>query len=347
MGSACAARSASPGAAVSVRAPFVSDLLAESLLHQVALDLPEPCAREPLLDDAESGGALVGGEVLADVFHVPADGLDDVGQPLGPKDVQIREDQGQQALQGGAGPLADLRHQADFLDVGALQISFLDLLRIDVLARAEDDHFLGAPRDDQVAVRGELSQVARQEPPIPEHFGGGRSMLVIPLHHVRAPDGDLADPLGIRGDDPHLDAGKRHPDRPGHDPRQGIEGHHRRCFGQAVPFGQGEAEGQEVSGDDRVEARAAAGHDANAAAEPAMDLGEHETAQIDARRAEGARQSQEKSERRPHQGRPPSDLLEDTLVEQIEELGNGHQGGHTRLVHAGQKIRALERRPGR
>ena len=74
-----------------------------------------------------------------------------------------------------------------------------------------------------------------------------------------------------------------------------------------------------------------------------MDLGEHETAQIDARRAEGARQSQEKSECRPHQGRPPSDLLEDAFVEQIEELGNGHQGGHARLVHAGQKIRALER----
>ncbi len=101
---------------------------------------------------------------------------------------------------------------------------------------------------------------------------------------------------------------------------------------------------QEVARDDRVEARAAAGHDSDAAPEPPVNLRKHKATEVDSHRPEAGRQPQKEPECPPYDERPPRDLVEDPLVQQVEELGDGDQGRHARLVHAGEKVRALQRR---
>ena len=95
----------------------------------------------------------------------------------------------------------------------------LDLARIDVVTAA-DDHVLLAVDDEEVAVLVDLAHVAGVQPAVADRLGGRVLALPVALHHVVAPDHDLAD-LALRDlvavvvDDLHLDALDRSPDRAG------------------------------------------------------------------------------------------------------------------------------------
>jgi len=90
-------------------------------------------------------GTLVGRQIPPDVLHIPADRLGDVRQALGAKHIQVRQGQGQQAFHGKHRRDRSSGDQANFFDVGTLEVLFLDLLRVDILPGAEDDDLFGAP----------------------------------------------------------------------------------------------------------------------------------------------------------------------------------------------------------
>src|SRR5207244_4612541 len=68
----------------------------------------------------------------------------------------------------------------------------LNLLGINILPVAEYDHFLLAARNEQVSLRIEMAEIAREQPAIFQH--GSRRVLTVPvaLHHDRGANRDLA-----------------------------------------------------------------------------------------------------------------------------------------------------------
>jgi len=74
----------------------------------------------------------------------------------------------------------------------------LDLHRIDVLA-ARDDDVLFAVHEIDEAVLVRTRHVARVKPAVFEDLGGGLGIVVVALHHARAPDAQLADCAGLYG----------------------------------------------------------------------------------------------------------------------------------------------------
>src|SRR5216117_3400306 len=68
----------------------------------------------------------------------------------------------------------------------------LNLLWINILPVAEYDHFLLAARNEQVYLRIEMAEIAREQPAIFQH--GSRRVLTVPvaLHHDRAANRYLA-----------------------------------------------------------------------------------------------------------------------------------------------------------
>src|SRR5574337_1825145 len=89
---------------------------------------------------------------------------------------------------------------------------------------------------------------------------------------------------------------------------------HRRGLAEAVPLGHGESQGQEVPGDDRIQARAAAAEDAQAAAELPMDRSEEYPAEVHADGMQGARKAEQALQQEPDRSRAPADLVEDPIV---------------------------------
>ena len=71
----------------------------------------------------------------------------------------------------------------DFPDEWRLQIVRLDFFGVDVLAIAEYDDFFLASREEQIALRIEVTEIASQKPAI-THDGSGRVRPTpVALHH--------------------------------------------------------------------------------------------------------------------------------------------------------------------
>ena len=122
---------------------------------------------------------------------------------------------------GGADLLAQVVVlDADHGDLGdgvVLVERLLDLARVDVVAAA-DDQVLLAVDDEEVAVLVLLGHVAGEEPAVGDGLLGLLLLAPVALHHVLAPDRDLADlalldVLAVVVDQLHLDAAHRHADR--------------------------------------------------------------------------------------------------------------------------------------
>ena len=109
--------------------------------------------------------ALVVRQVDRGALHLEADDVADVGDLPLAQHLVVGDDDGVQPLGGRLARPREPEH-AEFLDERRLAVDGLDLFRVDVLARAEDDQLLLAAGDRQPALVVQPPEVARVQPAV-------------------------------------------------------------------------------------------------------------------------------------------------------------------------------------
>ena len=281
--------------------------LANLRLNLEAAQLARGGARQVLLPDVVAQDALGGRQVRRDVFHVVADDLAHVHDFLLPQHIEVRHDDGVQALGNRIARRALQPHDTDLFDPGTLQVVALDFFGVNVFAGAEDDNFLLPAGDEEIAARVAVAEIARVQPAIANDLGGCFGTVVIALHDDGPANGDLADHvtgaiLGRFGvDDFGFIAGKRRADRTDHVRLRRRDQCSAGGFGQAIGLQHVEAKGVKVAADGHVEAGAAGDQVAHLGTEQGVNFFEEQLARIQSYLAAEARKRQHRPERSPDQ----------------------------------------------
>src|SRR5215471_4763009 len=129
------------------------------------------------------------GRILLNAFADDLLGIDD---PLTLQIIEIRNDDGMQALGLRIGALAGNAHHAHLFDVRHLQIMSLDLFWVNLLARVQNDHLFPAASNVDIAVfilRGEIAGI---KPSVAHDFRGRLRVVQITLHQRRTRERNLA-----------------------------------------------------------------------------------------------------------------------------------------------------------
>ena len=169
---------------------------AHALLDLEALQLAGGGARQVFLPDFVIADALGRGELLRQPLDIEADDFFRVDDLAFLEHVEVRDDDGVQALGTRVARFGLQAHHADFLDVGRLEIVRLDFFRIDVLAVGENDEFLAPAGDEEIAAGIEVAEVAGVQPAVFDRFGGGVGTIPVALHDDGAADQDFAQRVG-------------------------------------------------------------------------------------------------------------------------------------------------------
>ena len=141
---------------------------AHPLFDFEALQLAGGGAGQVVLPDFVVADALGRGHLLRQSFDVEANdffGVDDLALL---EHVEVGHDHGIEAFGVGVAGLGFQAHHADFLDEGRLQVVGFDLFGINVFAVGEDDEFLAASGDEQIAAGIEVAEVAGIKPAVLE-----------------------------------------------------------------------------------------------------------------------------------------------------------------------------------
>src|SRR4051812_32325212 len=221
---------------------------------------------------------------------------------------------------------------------------------MNVLAGAEDDHFLLASGDEEVALGVEVAEVAGAQPSVFDDFSGSVGPVPITLHDNGPAQPDLSDglPVGtglhfhLRVRDLHVEARNRAADRADKASPRRAYGAGAAAFGKSVGLDDVESEGLKVAADLRVETRAAGDEITDLRAQRLMRLGEEELAQVDARIARRARELHQHAERDAFHPAALLHLLEYLFVNEIEELRHAAEEGRVALAQGEQQLAGVE-----
>src|SRR5581483_6029377 len=148
----------------------------------------------------------------------------------------------------------------------------LDLLRVNILAVAENDYIFAAPGYEEIAASVEIAEIASVKPAIFQNFGGGVGTVVVALHHDGTANQDFARAVlsVFRFGNPDLSTRQRLADRT----EQVLSGRRQRrsagSFGKAEGLEDIEAHVFEVASYFGIEARTAGDEVPHLRTEPAM-----------------------------------------------------------------------------
>ena len=163
------------------------------LLDFKAFDLARGGPWKIVLPDFVAQDALGGGQFRGKSFDFEAQRVADVDDLVAAKRLEVRDDDAMQTLgERLAGGALEAEH-ADLLDVRRLLVPCLDFFGVDVLAAAENDDIFLATRDEEVAVRVAVAEVAGQKPSVTKHGGGSVGALVVADHDDAAANRELTD----------------------------------------------------------------------------------------------------------------------------------------------------------
>ncbi len=141
--------------------------------------------------DVVAQNALVRRQLDRQALELEAHDLAEVHDAAFAHDLLVRHDHRVQALGGWLTRPAQAEH-AELLDERRAAVVRFDLLGIEILSRAQHDHFLLAPCDVQAALTIEPAKISRVEPPVTNDVGRGIRPLVILAHDDRSANEHLA-----------------------------------------------------------------------------------------------------------------------------------------------------------
>src|SRR5436189_240731 len=222
----------------------------------------------------------------------------------------------------------------------------LNLLGINILPVAEYDHFLLAARNEQVSLRIEMAEIAREQPAIFQH--GSRRVLTVPvaLHHDRAANRDLAHGwtflLRLWINDLRFNPGKGRPYRADDIVRRLIGQCRAGRLGQAIGLQHVNPERIKITRDLGIETRAASDQIPHALAERGMQFAEESPPGVDAYRTQRTIYVHQDSEHRLSCFSALRYFFEDPLMNHIETLWHHSKSRNFAFLHGAQKFRSVQ-----
>ena len=260
--------------------------IAHFLLNLETLQFARRGARQLFLPDVIAHQTFRRSDLVRKRLDFAANRLFGIDDPALAQQFKIGHDYGVEPLRCRISGSRLQRHHANLFHVLRLQIVRLDLFGIDILSVGEHDDFLAPSSDKEIAAGIEITEIARVEPAVAQHFGRRLGPLPISLHHDRAANGNFAYGLGaifggFRIDDFAFNAGEWRPDRPKYDVAGRIKKRAAGGFCEAIRIENVDAKTIKIARNGRIEARSSSNQIAHVAAKSGVNLSEEEFASVD------------------------------------------------------------------